>query len=117
MKLNTRIERKEPRLSDGGDFRSIFHLKKNEPGALTVVVRKIGGFWLQLCQNGLDDRAELAGLRGCVPRFNGNVDLQQKTHGSPPDWFVGCMTAPSATTRKRVVKLVTVAFCRLPVFI
>jgi hypothetical protein len=76
MNLNACIERKEPRLGDGWDLRSILHLEKNEPRALTVVVRKIDGLRFQICQNGLDGRAELSGLRGRVPGLNGDVDLQ-----------------------------------------
>src|SRR5439155_19473311 len=83
MNLNARIERKEPRLSDGWDLRSILHFEKNKTCALTVVVRKIDGLRFQICQNGLDGRAELSGLRGRVSGLHGDVDLQQEPHRSP----------------------------------
>jgi hypothetical protein len=57
-------------------LRSILHIEKNERRSLTVAVRKIDGLRLQICQNGLDRRAELSGLRRCVPGLNGDVDLQ-----------------------------------------
>jgi len=57
MNLDACVERKEPRLGDGRDLRSILHLEKNEPRALSVTVRKIDGFGFQICQNGLDGRA------------------------------------------------------------
>src|SRR5437773_4176592 len=85
MNLNARIERKEPRLSDGWDLRSILHLEKNKTCALTVVVRKIDGLRLQFCKNGLDGRAELSGLRGRVSGLHGDVYLQQEPHSFPPD--------------------------------
>src|ERR687892_533244 len=97
MNLNTCIERKEPRLGNSWNFRGVFHLEKNEPRALTVVVRKIDGLWLQICQNGLDGRAEFSGLGGRVPGFNGNVDLQQKTHGSPPCGFLDSRNVKSTS--------------------
>jgi hypothetical protein len=52
------------------------HLEKNKPGALTVVVGKINGLWFQICQDGLDGCAKLAGLGGPVPGLNGDIDLQ-----------------------------------------
>jgi hypothetical protein len=52
------------------------HLEKNETRPLTVVIRKIDGLRLQICQNGLDGRAELSGFRGRVPGLNRDVDLQ-----------------------------------------
>ena len=57
MNLDACIERKEPRLSDRRDLRSILHLGKNKPRALTVAIGKIDGLRLQVCQNGLDGRA------------------------------------------------------------
>jgi hypothetical protein len=52
------------------------HVEKNIPCALAVVVGKINGLRLQIRQNGLDLRAELAGLRRRIPRLNRDVDLQ-----------------------------------------
>src|SRR5664279_1638223 len=67
VNLDAGIEREEPRFRDGRDMRSILHLDKNEPRALAIVVRKINRLRLQICQNGLDRRAELSGLRSRVP--------------------------------------------------
>jgi hypothetical protein len=76
MDLDAGIEREEPRLGDGRDLRSVLHVEKNIPCALAVVVGKINGLRLQIRQNGLDLRAELAGLRRRIPRLNWDVDLQ-----------------------------------------
>ena len=76
MNLNACIEREEPRLSDSWDLRSILHVEKDVPRALTVAVGKIDGLRLQIRQNGLDRRAELAGLRGRVAGLNRDVDLE-----------------------------------------
>ena len=53
--------------------------------ALAVVVREIDGLRLQVGQNGLDDRAELAGLGRRVSCLHGDVDLQHESHRMPPD--------------------------------
>src|SRR4026208_875364 len=84
MNLYACIERKEPRLSNGWDLRSILHVEKDERRALTVIVGEIDGLRLQICQYGLDGRAEGSGLRGRVAGLNGNVDFQKKSHGFSP---------------------------------
>ena len=76
VNLNARVEREEPRFSDGWDLGSVLHIEENERCALPVVVREINGLWLQICHNGLDGRTEFSGLRGHVPGLNGDVNLQ-----------------------------------------
>jgi hypothetical protein len=63
MNLNAGIERKEPRLGDGWDLRSVLHVEKNERRSLTVAVRKINGLRLQVRQNGLDSCGRPSRLR------------------------------------------------------
>ena len=75
MKLNAGIERKEPRLGDGWDLRCILHLEKNERSSLTVAVGKIDGLRLQICQYGVDSRAELSAFAAAFPDST-DVDLQ-----------------------------------------
>jgi hypothetical protein len=58
-------------------LRSILHLEKNEPRALPVVVGKINGLRLQICQNGLDGCAELSGLRRRVPDSTGMLTFSK----------------------------------------
>ena len=66
MNLDACVERKEPRLGDGWDLRSILHVEKNVPRALAVAVGKIDCLGLYVRENGLDGRAELSGLRRSV---------------------------------------------------
>src|SRR5437899_11464823 len=76
MNLNARVEREEPRFSDRWDLGSVLHFEEKKRRPLTIVVREINGFGLQIRQYGLDGCAELSGLRGRVPGLDGDVDLQ-----------------------------------------
>ena len=77
MNLYTCIERKEPRSSDGRDQRSILHLEKNERRSLTVVVGKVTGLGLQICQNGLDGRAEPPAFAAAFPNSTGMLTFSK----------------------------------------
>src|SRR5688500_10514020 len=88
MDLNACIEREKPRLGDGWELRSVLHDEKNESRSLAVAVRKINGLRLQVRQNGLDGCAELSGLRRRISSLDRDIDLQQKSHGSPRNGLV-----------------------------
>src|SRR5882724_6807564 len=59
-----------------------FEEKKRRP--LPMVVREIDGLGLQIRQDGLDGRAERAGLRSSIPGFDRDIHFDKESHKSPP---------------------------------
>lgn len=89
MDLNARIEREKLRLDNRGDLGGVLHVEEKKCRPLSIVVREIHGFGLQICQDGMDGGAELAGLRSPVPSFDRDVHLDKKAHRSPRDeWWI-----------------------------
>jgi hypothetical protein len=76
MDLDGSVECQKPRLGDGWNLGGILHLEEDVPGALAVVVREIDRLGLQVGQDGLDRRAELAGFRRRVPQLDRDSDFQ-----------------------------------------
>src|SRR5574341_1996306 len=89
MDLNARIEREKPRLGNRGDLGGVLHVEEKKRRPLSIVVREIHGFGLQIRQDGLDGCAELSGLRRPVPGFDRDIHLDKKAHRSPRDeWWI-----------------------------
>src|SRR5438876_270814 len=84
VNLDARIEREEPWFGDRRNLRRVLEIEENEPRALAVGVREIDRLRLQVSQDRLDGRPELAGLGGRVPGFHGDIHFEQESHGCPP---------------------------------
>lgn len=57
------------------------HLEHEEPRALPIVVRKVGGLRLQICEDGLNRRAELSGLAAAFPASTGMLTFRKNRIG------------------------------------
>ena len=84
MDFDVGVQCEEPGLRDRRDLRGVAQVQEHERRSLPVVVGEIRRFGLQVGEYGLNRCAQLAGLRCCVPRLDGDVDLEQNSHVAPP---------------------------------
>jgi hypothetical protein len=77
MNLDTCVECKEPRLSDGWDLRRILHLEENESRALTVVVGKITASGLKFAKMAWMVEPSLPALAATFPDSMGMLTFSK----------------------------------------
>src|SRR5215475_14935793 len=66
------------------------HFEEEKRRPLPMVVREIDGLELQIRQDGLDGRAECAGLRSSIPGFDRDIYFDKESHRLPLNalWIV-----------------------------
>ena len=85
MNFNVCVQGQEPRLGNRRDLGGILHFDEKVPRPLTIGVREISGFRLQIRQYGLDGCAKLSCLHQFVPCIDIHDHFEKKSHRSPPD--------------------------------